>query len=88
VEIRAKIVPVEGRYLFIEEPSIQIDGKNPNPLFVQSLLKTLNPVIDLEKDLGLGSFVFVTDVEIGEGAVNLRGRATIPRMERFQEKRL
>src|SRR6185503_6229991 len=54
VEARAKLAVSEGRYLNAVDATVVLNG-NPVPAAVTaSLLKILNPVIDIERDLKLG----------------------------------
>ena len=43
-----------------------------------NVLKQLNPVLDVSADLGLGSYMTLSHVVIGESAVTIFGDAHIP----------
>lgn len=79
IEARGRLAVLEGRYILIVDPLLRVNGKETTPQFAQAALKPFNPILDIEKDLGLGGFVTVEDVEIGEGILTVRGRATVPR---------
>lgn len=78
VEAVAKLGIVDGRYVQLVEPALKLNGKPLTPAFAQSLLKSVNPVMDLEKDLGLSGYFTATEVVIGEGRVTVKGIARVP----------
>ncbi|MCS6829527.1 MAG: LmeA family phospholipid-binding protein [Armatimonadota bacterium] len=67
-----------GRQVVIENVQVAVEGENLHPAVVQKVVSTLNPVIDLERDLRLGSAFIAERVELGDGFLKLVGRATIP----------
>ena len=72
------LVPREGRYLELAEPEIRLNGVLLSPQGTAGLLKQINPVLDTDKDLGLGGYFVMERVEVGEDEVIITGRATIP----------
>jgi hypothetical protein len=72
------LLPRGGRYLDLVNPEIRLSGSPLTPEAAASLLKGINPVLDVESDLGLGGYFTITQVEIREGFVLARGSATIP----------
>lgn len=81
VEAVGRLAPRDGRHVDVSDAAMKINGKEAAPGFVQTVLRNLNPIVDADKDLGLGAYVFVTDVEVGEGIVTLRGQAHLPGSE-------
>src|SRR6185295_5508534 len=67
VEATAGIGVREGRYLDAIDPVMKLNGKEAAPSLTLSILKTLNPVLDIDRDLGLGGYIYVTRAEIGQG---------------------
>lgn len=72
------LVPRAGRYVDLIDARIVLNGVRLTPLQARNLITQLNPVLDIEKDLGLGGFLSLTQVEIDDGFVRLEGRATLP----------
>jgi hypothetical protein len=87
LDATGKLAAQDGRFVIVTEPTLRMDGKEVPPLLAQNLLLGINPVLDIERDLGLGGYVTITDVEIGEGIVILRGRADFPRQQPSKEKK-
>ena len=79
LEARVKIGVSEGRYLNAADAIVKLNGKEIPALLTQRLLQGLNPIIDVDRDLGLGDWLYVTSAEVGEGILTVRGRVTIPR---------
>lgn len=78
VEMRGRLTHREGRLLEISEPVMLLNGRETAPAFAQARVNAINPVLDIECDLGLAGFLYITEVEVGEGIVTIRGRATVP----------
>ena len=77
-EAKATVGISEGRYLNAENPTVSLNGTPmPRTMAIQ-LLKTVNPIIDIDKDLGLGEWLYITSAEIAEGKLTVRGRIHIP----------
>jgi hypothetical protein len=55
-----------------------LNGRETAPAFAQTRANAINPVLDIDRDLGLAGFLYITEVEVGEGIVTIRGRATVP----------
>jgi hypothetical protein len=78
LEAVGKLSVSEGRYVSIVDPVIMLNGKPTTPQFALSILKMVNPVLDTEKDLGLGETFYATDIVVGEGTLTVHGKARIP----------
>jgi hypothetical protein len=68
----------EGRFLSAVGASVKVSGQEVPAVLTQHLLSALNPIIDVEHDLGLSDWLFVTSVEVGQGILTVRARVTIP----------
>jgi len=80
LEAKGKVIPVNGRNLHLANPVIFLDGKEAAPELTQNLLQRINPIVDLEGDLGIGDYLFMTEAHLGMGTLTIRGRATVPRV--------
>jgi hypothetical protein len=69
---------VDGTKLMLDNPSIYFDWVKADPLATQGLLKILNPIVDLERDLGLANAVSVNKVKMKDGVLTASGKTRIP----------
>ena len=69
----------DERYVDILTPVFEINDAHVSDATTALLLKQFNPILDIEKDLGLGTFFTLRKVEVGEDAVTIRGSITFPR---------
>ncbi len=74
----AKIEVVDGTKLVLTQPKIYFDWRRAEPVAAEALLKSLNPVVDLRKDLGLFDAVMVESVSLEDGVLEARGKTKIP----------
>ncbi|GIV20466.1 MAG: hypothetical protein KatS3mg023_2217 [Armatimonadota bacterium] len=77
-EARGRVAVRNGRQIVIEDAQVSVEGENLPPAVVQKVIAALNPVLDVELDLNLGSAFLIERVEQEEGLVKLVGRATVP----------
>lgn len=77
-EARGRLAVRSGRQLVIEDVQISVEGEELPASVVQKVVSALNPVLDVERDLHLGSAFIVERVEQADGFVKLIGRATVP----------
>lgn len=75
------LIARDGRYVAILNPFFEINGGHVSDATTALLLKQFNPILDIEKDLGLGTFFTLRNVEVGEGVVTIQGSITLPRAE-------
>lgn len=73
-----RFAPRAGRYIDLIEPTFFLNRAPATPQMTELLLKQINPVLDTERDLGIGRFFTIETVEIGENGLTIRGQATIP----------
>jgi hypothetical protein len=76
--VEADLHSPDGRTLSLRNAKIEFDGRPADPLSAKTLLDTLNPVVDFERDLNLYDAVRVERVELAEGRLIARGRTKIP----------
>ncbi|MBS1714382.1 MAG: DUF2993 domain-containing protein [Armatimonadetes bacterium] len=74
----ASLVPVDGERLELREATVWFDGRRADPFAAETLLKTLNPVVDFDSDLGLYGAVKVEKLELRDGVLTATGRTRIP----------
>jgi hypothetical protein len=70
--------PRAGRYVDVTDAILLLNHRPVSPQVAETILRQINPVLDIERDLGLGNTVTMTDVEIGDSEVTIHGQATIP----------
>lgn len=73
-----ELLPREGRYLDLRKPEITLNGKPLSETSTESILKNLNPILDLERDVNLGRYFILSSVEIDTNAIVIHGTATVP----------
>ncbi|MCX7992533.1 MAG: hypothetical protein N2651_02565 [Fimbriimonadales bacterium] len=76
-----KLTPREGRYLDLAEVEIQIEGANLPPESANLLRQFLNPIIDVERDLGLYDGLAVDAVLSESGKMRALGKVWIPKAQ-------
>lgn len=73
-----KLAPREGRYLDLAEVQIEIEEVNLSPQSANLLRQFLNPIIDIERDLGLYDGLHVDEVVSELGKMKAVGKVWIP----------
>lgn len=73
-----KLVPTAGTQLTLVFPRISINGFPANPLFAKAILNVLNPVVDLDRDLGLEGAVNLDHLALDAGVMTATGSTKIP----------
>ncbi len=68
----------DGTKLVLKNAKVYFDWLRADGAAVDGLLKTLNPVVDLKKDMGLFDAVFVDEIKIQRGILTASGRTKIP----------
>jgi len=77
-EARGRVAVRDGRQVVIDNAQVRVEGEDLPPAVVQKVISALNPVLDVERDMSLGSLFVVERVEQEDGFVKLIGRATVP----------
>ncbi len=76
--IVARVEPLDGTKLVLSHARILIDGKPAEASVAKVLLDTLNPVIDLDRDLSLFGAVNVEKIKVADGLLIAVGKTRIP----------
>lgn len=74
----ATIAIEDGTKLVLTKPKIFFDWVRAEPAAADALLKTLNPIVDLKKDLGLADAIIVDRVDCRNGRLVASGKTKIP----------
>lgn len=77
-EVIASLTPIEGTKLELTNARIFFDWKRTDDVASKALLDTLNPVVDLRRDLGLFDAVEVEGVRLRDGRLEAWGKTRIP----------
>jgi hypothetical protein len=77
-EAKGRVAVRDGRQVVIDNAQVRVEGEDLPPAVVQKVISALNPVLDVERDMNLGSMFVVERVEQEDGFVKLIGRATVP----------
>ncbi|HRK20500.1 MAG TPA: LmeA family phospholipid-binding protein [Fimbriimonadaceae bacterium] len=77
-EVIAKLQPVEGNKLLLTDAKVFFGEFVADPLVRDLVLRTLNPVVDIDADLGLNGAMQMEGLEIADGKVEAWGKAKIP----------
>ena len=78
IEARVTLGVSEGRYLNAVEAAVKLNGQAVPAALTERLLQSLNPIIDVERDLGLGQWLYATGVAVEHGILKVRARVSIP----------
>ena len=73
-----ELEPRAGRFLDLVKPIVELNGKPLTEAATVSLLKQINPVLDIASDVDLSKFFTISRVEIGDDYVTVFGRASVP----------
>ncbi len=68
----------EGKFANLVDTTILLNNKPVVGPFAQAMLKMVNPVIDVDKDLGLDGTFYAVSVEIANGIATVYGKVTVP----------
>ena len=83
---KGRLTTRAGRYLDLVEPQMTMNGKPLSTPMTLSILKQINPVLDIESDLGLGSYFTLSNLEYALDALTVHGIAGIPKREPSKPK--
>ncbi len=81
----AKLECTDGNMLHLVYPRVLIDGKFASEETRRLLLKTLDPVVNLDRDLQLSGAIRVKRLSALEGVLTVTGDATIPELPSILE---
>ncbi len=74
----ANVESTDGTTLALTDARIWFDGRRADGLAAETLLKTLNPIVDLDEDLGLYDAVKVEWIRLRDGVLRAGGDTKIP----------
>lgn len=74
----ADLVPSDGTKLVLSNAKVWFDWRKADTFATETLLKTLNPVVDFDKDLGLLDAVFVEKVKLENGVIQAFAKIKVP----------
>jgi hypothetical protein len=78
ISANAALTVRDGRYVDFVNPSFFLNEQPVSEQIRTLLLMRLNPILDIEDDLGLRGFFRITQLEIGADSLRLTGTITIP----------
>ena len=78
VHIKSKLASPDGVTIQLADAEIAVNGQLANPAAREAILKLLNPVLDLDKDLKLFGALSIQSIEVQEDSIIARGAARIP----------
>lgn len=76
----ADLTPVDGTKLTLTNAKVWFDWRRADEFTTKTLLDALNPVVDLNKDLGLNDAINVKKIKLEGGVVEVSGTTQIPVM--------
>lgn len=74
----AKLGVEDKTKIVLKDAKVWFDWRRADALAAKAVLDALNPVVDLDQDLGLEGAMHVEAVELPQGRIVARGRTTIP----------
>lgn len=77
-EVMARLVPQEGSKLVLADAHVYFDGLLADEDVRTLVLQTLNPVVDLDADLGLAGAIQVEGIAMQGGVLEAWGATRIP----------
>jgi hypothetical protein len=79
----ANLTPLDGNKLVLTDAVILLNGHRADEAASQALLSTLNPVVDLDRDLQLHGAIHVRGLRLQEGVLEAWGDTKIPDLPGF-----
>lgn len=76
-----RVEAVRGTQINLVHARALLNGRVASPSVVQALLKVLNPLIDLDGDLGLDGAAQAQEVAIKDGYLTATGRFLVPQLK-------
>ena len=76
--VEASLSSPDGSKINLVEATVLFDKRPAGASGTEVLLKTLNPVVDLQQDLGLLDTIFVQGIELKNDRLEAWGKAKIP----------
>jgi len=76
--IVSRVKCTDGRRVMLEGPRVMLDGVVANAAITAGVVATINPVIDLEKDLDLAKFAQIETIALQKDVLTAGARITLP----------
>lgn len=77
-EVIAKLLPLDGDKILLAEARVFFGEFVADPAVRDLVLRTLNPVVDIDADLGLHGAISMEGIELENGALEAWGKVRIP----------
>jgi hypothetical protein len=77
-DVDARLAIVNGSQLVLDDAKVLFDGREADLLARDALLQTLNPVVDLDRDLALHGAILMERLELDNGRIRAFGSTRIP----------
>lgn len=74
----ANLTPVSGTKLHLTEAKVWFDWRRADEFTSETLLKSLNPIVDFNQDLGLYDAISVDHISLLNGVITAQGKTKIP----------
>lgn len=74
----ADLVPEGGSKLVLANAKVWFDWRKADQIATQTLLQTLNPVVDFDKDLGLSDAINVKKLKLENGKIEAEAAIKVP----------
>jgi hypothetical protein len=78
IQVDGTLVVTDGHLLALSNPQIQLNGKPVDAKTAASLIATLNPLFDTDKDLGTPGVLRLEQAEVQNGVLVLSGQVILP----------
>lgn len=78
VQIQSRLHSPDGSTIQLVDAVVLINGEKAVPVARDAVLKVLNPVVDLNRDLKLFGALTIESVQVGNNSLRASGRAHIP----------
>jgi hypothetical protein len=73
-----RLASPDGRTLELVDATISLNDAPSTPALSQAVMKVLNPILDLDRDLGLYGALLVETIRLERGVLRAEGKARIP----------
>ncbi len=80
-QVDGHLIQRDSRYIDLIAENISINGIHVMPKTAQSLIDKINPVLDINTDLGLNGIFAINDVAIDSEFITIRGSITFPKID-------
>jgi len=78
IEVAGHLLLRDGTQVDVVSPSVRVNGRALDASASESLIRPMNPVLDLDRDMGIGLKVRATGVQLESGRVRLDAEVWLP----------